>query len=187
MFPPSERDVYLDEIAQWIILYLLTANKPTAAEAAIFKRLPIRQNDFVVHRRLNSAWNVINLHQSGKQCLCLVPDSDKLQGHWLLMMFDCQPRITSESDALAVRQNWLFFCLRWCARSRVPADWEASVVMRPAGCRHQHALHLSQPILTFKHEKRAAAAWKWRETSRSPMLLPPALKLPHQHLFVKPG
>lgn len=67
------------------------------------KWLLIKQNDFVVHHRLNSAWNVINLYKSWKQSLALVSDSDKLRGHCLVMMFDCQPRITYEREGRARR------------------------------------------------------------------------------------
>lgn len=81
-------------------------NKPATHTSCHFSKwLPIKQNDFVVHHRLNSAWNVINLYKSWKQSLSLVSDSDKLRGHWLVMMFDCQPRITSEREGRAGRYN----------------------------------------------------------------------------------
>lgn len=40
-------------------------NKPATHTSGHFSKwLPIKQNDFVVHHRLNSAWNVINLYKS---------------------------------------------------------------------------------------------------------------------------
>lgn len=81
------------------IIFVLTGNKPTTHRSCHFSKwLPIKQNDFVVHHHLNSAWNVINLYKSWKHCLYLHSDSDKLQGRCLVMMFDCQPRITSERE-----------------------------------------------------------------------------------------
>lgn len=78
---------------------MLRGNKTATHTSCHFSKwLPIKQNDFFVHHRLNSAWNVINLYKSWKQSLSLVSDSDKLRGRWLVMMFDCQPRITHERE-----------------------------------------------------------------------------------------
>lgn len=59
--------------AQCLILFVLRGNMPTAHRICHFSKwLHIKQNDFAVHHRLNSAWNVINLCRSWKQSLYLV-------------------------------------------------------------------------------------------------------------------
>lgn len=73
----SSRKIYLDGIAQWIILYMCSQEiSPQPAEESA----PIKQNDSVVHHGLNSGWNVINLYKPWKQCLHLVSDSDRRLG-----------------------------------------------------------------------------------------------------------
>lgn len=54
------------------IIFVLGGKKPTTQRICNFSKwLHIKQNDFVVHHRLNSARNVINLHKSWKQSLYL--------------------------------------------------------------------------------------------------------------------
>ena len=59
--------------AQCLILCALSGrNKPTILRICHFSKwLRIKQNDFAVHHRLNSARNVINLYKSWKQSLYL--------------------------------------------------------------------------------------------------------------------
>lgn len=99
-FPPSrKKDLFGQNCTTAHIIFVLRGNKIATHTSCHFSKwLPIKQNDFFVHQRLNSSWNVINLYKSWKQSLSLVSDSDKLRGHWSVMMFDCQPRITYERE-----------------------------------------------------------------------------------------
>lgn len=66
VFPPFERQMKKKKMSTTPhIVFVLGGNKPTTRRICHFSKwLHIKQNDFVVHHRLNSAWNVINLYKS---------------------------------------------------------------------------------------------------------------------------